>query len=104
MAQRQSDTVHGGAMTMRHLFLPVMAAFIWRVPLLAEGAWSFLPGGNGDAWRLPESAEVRWTDPGLYLHGRVSDGMKMVFSDGLDAGANPYLNYCISTAEYTSAS
>ena len=72
--------------------------------VLAEHAWNFLPGGNGREWKLPKNAEVHWTEQGLYLHGRISDGMELQFAEGLDADAFPILKFCISTAEYTSAS
>ncbi|MBQ6472256.1 MAG: beta-galactosidase [Victivallales bacterium] len=83
--------------------LLVLYACLMGMHLFAETGWDFLHGGNGSTWKLPEKAEVRWTDEGLYLHGQVSDGMEMVFPDGLDAGALPFLNYVISTAEYASA-
>ncbi len=65
-------------------------------------AWNFLPGGNGREWKLPEKTECRWTENGLYLHGANSAGMEIELPGGLDASKYRFLNYTISSGEYSS--
>ena len=78
------------------------AALLPLICFAASVDWDFSPGGNGGAWKVSQAIDRVQTPEGLYLHGPVATNMEIVFEEGLDASAYPFLEYRFSSGEYSS--